>query len=340
MKRVIRFWTSWNKDPAAWLRRFELDPNRYEMVFDAADPEYIFASSRIYMQPAVRDEFLRIYSPDRVSIFYADECVFPDMNLFDYAVTYSRGIEMEGRVFRRTCRSSHSASVFRPLSEGCASPSSVLAGKDRFCNFIYSNPHAHPHRDWLFHTLSSYKRIDSLGPHMNNVGNVPDRMTANWRQTSVEQRHPYRFSIAAENALSCGYTSEKIILCFMARTIPIYWGDPTVVLEFNERAFVNANGLSAEELIARVREIEEDRDRLEGMLAEPPMTAGQCREAEAHEARYKAFAEGIFAVPPAAAKRVPLGTWMDVYRNSMRASAPQAPRTLLKLGRLALVRNG
>ncbi len=36
----------------------------------------------------------------------------------------------------------------------------------------------------------------------------------------------YRFSLAVENSRSTGYFTEKVLDCFLTRTIPIYWGDP------------------------------------------------------------------------------------------------------------------
>lgn len=175
--------------------------------------------------------------------------------------------------------------------------------------------------------------------HLNNCGNRPSRLDSDWRRLSVEQKRPYKFSIAAENAMCPGYTSEKIITSFLAWTIPIYWGDPEIALEFNERAFVNANGLSSEELINRVRELDEDDEKYKAMLSEPPMTAEQCRAAEEQERRYRTFTNAIFSVPPEEAKRAPSGTWNDLYRRWALAPVARPQDTLLRCGKYALVRD-
>ena len=338
--KTIRYWTSHpNSDPATWAANLALDPAHYELVFDAEAPDYLFVSEHIYTRDETRNAFARLYSPSRVSLFYAGECAFPDMNVLDYAVTFSRGVDLGGRVMRRSCRSFYAASVLSPLHLGCEAPDGELARKTGFCNFIYSNLHAHPHRDWLFHTLSKYRRVDALGLHLNNCGNRPNRLDRDWRRLSVEQKRPYKFSIAAENAVYPGYTSEKIILSFMARTIPIYWGDPEVAQEFNDRAFVNANGLSAEELIDRVRELDADDAKYCAMLSEPPMTAEQCRAADEQERRYRAFTNAIFSVPPEEAKRAPSGTWNDLYKRWALAPVAGPQDTLVRCGQYALVRD-
>src|SRR5271154_1082236 len=44
---------------------------------------------------------------------------------------------------------------------------------------------------------------------------------------------PYQFSIVLENSRHEGYFSEKLIDCFVAKTIPIYWGCPDIHRHFN-----------------------------------------------------------------------------------------------------------
>lgn len=339
--KAIKFWTSYfNRDSAFWQMWLGLDPERFTLVFDGRDPDYLIVTPHIYSSDAARDEFARLYDASRVSIFIAMECAFPDMNLFDYAVAFNRDLDLNGRVVRCPTRSFDPLCKCGALDRGCDDPAAELARKTGFCNFIYSNGHAHPHRDWLFHTLSSYKRVDSLGCYLNNCGNPTSRTDKDWRSLAVEQKRPYKFSIAAENALSPGYATEKIVLSFMSHSIPIYWGDPEIAVEFNERAFVNANGLSAEELIARVRELDENDEKYKAMLAEPPMTAEQCRTAAEQERRYRDFTAAIFSVPKDEAKRAPAGTWVDYYYKPWALTPTPKMRTeILRVGRYSLSRD-
>jgi hypothetical protein len=44
---------------------------------------------------------------------------------------------------------------------------------------------------------------------------------------------PYMFSICPENSRHNGYYSEKIVDCFVAKTIPVYWGCKDIGKHFN-----------------------------------------------------------------------------------------------------------
>jgi hypothetical protein len=44
---------------------------------------------------------------------------------------------------------------------------------------------------------------------------------------------PYMFSIVPENSRHAGYYTEKIVDCFIAKTIPIYWGCTDLAKHFN-----------------------------------------------------------------------------------------------------------
>jgi Glycosyltransferase family 10 (fucosyltransferase) C-term len=48
---------------------------------------------------------------------------------------------------------------------------------------------------------------------------------------------PYQFSIVPENSKQSGYYTEKILDCFIAKTVPLYWGCP------NLGSFFNMNGV-------------------------------------------------------------------------------------------------
>lgn len=53
---------------------------------------------------------------------------------------------------------------------------------------------------------------------------VPDKRTV---------LEPYMFSIVPENSQHSGYYTEKIVDCFIAKTIPIYWGCTDIAKHFN-----------------------------------------------------------------------------------------------------------
>lgn len=316
MMKSIRYWTNFPfKNPQRWMRNLGLDSKEFELVYDAKDPEYLIATELIYTDALAHSNFRRLYSPGRVAIYYADEAIVPDMNVFDYAMSYDKRLVLDDRIIRRPVLSVFGGFTNRRFDVGCENPEAELMGKSGFCNFIYSNPNAHPRRDWMFHTLSDYKRVDSLGPHLNNCGNRTSRGSRNFAELAVEMKTPYKFSISCENACYHGYISEKILTSFAAHSIPIYWGDPDCESEFNPKAFINANGLTAAELIDRVREIDEHDDKWMAMISEPPMLKSQMEQFERDDAQYRAFMRNVFLQDVQDAKRAPQGYWPDNYRR-------------------------
>jgi alpha(1,3/1,4) fucosyltransferase len=109
---------------------------------------------------------------------------------------------------------------------------SIIKNKTRFCSYVVSNSYA-KERTVFFNKLSEYKNVDSGGKHLNNVGGpVVDKLGF------IEQS---KFNIAFENSSSEGYTTEKIYEAFLSDCVPIYWGNPRIEEDFNEKAFVNVH---------------------------------------------------------------------------------------------------
>ena len=52
-------------------------------------------------------------------------------------------------------------------------------------------------------------------------------------ETKNDGLDPYRFSVAVENSRSDGYISEKVLDCFLTKTVPIYWGARDIGRYFN-----------------------------------------------------------------------------------------------------------
>jgi hypothetical protein len=106
----------------------------------------------------------------------------------------------------------------------------ILALKTGFCSFMITNANASKRVDF-FNKLSKYKKVDSAGRVLNNIG----RKIAN----KIEFIKNYKFNIAFENCSSEGYTTEKIVESMYANSIPIYWGNPLIGSEFNTKSFFN-----------------------------------------------------------------------------------------------------
>ena len=78
--------------------------------------------------------------------------------------------------------------------------------------------------------MSKYKTVDSGGRFRNNIGG---RVTNKKKFLSN-----YKFS-CFENSKTAGYISEKLVDSFKAGTIPIYYGDDTVLELLNNRSYIH-----------------------------------------------------------------------------------------------------
>lgn len=126
-------------------------------------PDYVFASEHIYRNNAIMDDLLSFR--DAITVFFSGEAVFPDFNLFDYAICFDDELSFADRNLRLPTIEFFKTSVLHDFK------TKTYQKKEAFCNFIYSNPDAHPYRDNFFHSLCKYKTVDSLGRHLKNVSN-------------------------------------------------------------------------------------------------------------------------------------------------------------------------
>ena len=147
-------------------------------------------------------------------------------------------------------------------------PEKLLAGKTKFCSFVVSgyNPRKNGNRVEFFRKLSQYKQVDSGGRKFNNLGGA----IPGGSRGKIEFMRPYKFNIAYENRSLAGYTTEKIFEPMIARSLPIYWGDPSIHEHFNPRSFLNrADFHSDEALIEKIIELDQDDRKYLEYLRQP-----------------------------------------------------------------------
>jgi hypothetical protein len=84
-----------------------------------------------------------------------------------------------------------------------------------------------PQRFSLKENLFGFKKYTSF------VGPVPNT------EAKFETLSKYKFNICFENCVIDGYVSEKIIDCFKANTVPIYWGAPNIEKYIPKDCFVD-----------------------------------------------------------------------------------------------------
>jgi hypothetical protein len=301
-----------NPDRIARLLR-----TRFDLRIDPGHPDYLIYSVFGY-------EHLR--HPAAVRIFFTGENVHPDFNLCDYAFGYD-WLEFGDRYYR--CPNYQLYDQFKDLCRRRrSSPPGVSFAslKPNFCNFIYTSGEAHPSRDEFFATLSRYRKVDSAGAHLNNTGVTPGAAyRGDWPAEKVAFQTSYKFSIAFENSSTPGYTTEKIVHALAADTIPIYWGNPEIGREFNPRRFINCHEFpSADAVVDRIRQIDQDDDLFRAILAEPFFPDDQIPGSLQDEMVLAQFAR-IFSQPREKAFRRNRFVWGRKYEarriREVRASA-------------------
>jgi len=133
--------------------------------------------------------------------------------------------------------------------------------KTKFCSFLVSNPDGKERTDF-FYKLNKYKKVDSGGSFLNNIGyKVSDRF---------DFIKDYKFSLSFENSSYPGYTTEKIFQPMKVNSIPIYWGNPNVQTDFNTRSFVNIHDFkSFDDAIEHIKDIDNDKKLYRQYLEQP-----------------------------------------------------------------------
>lgn len=233
---------------------YQILNERYKLEFDG-EPDYViygpFGDEHLKYQKAVK-------------IFYTGECISPDFNLCDYAIGFDY-LDYEDRYIRYPLWLKYGKEHnLRMESKQCDISNDL--SKREFCSFVVSNDFADPMRDELFSRISEYKRVDSGGRYLNNIGQ-PQGV-----EDKLDFQKKYKFVLACENCSHSGYTTEKLMEAFEAQTVPIYWGDPNVAKDFNVESFVNFHDFDTiDEFIKEIQRIDTDDELYLKMLSEPAL---------------------------------------------------------------------
>lgn len=74
---------------------------------------------------------------------------------------------------------------------------------------------------------------------------------------------PYRFSVAIENTVHDHYFTEKVMDCWLAGTVPIYFGAQNLDKYFPKDSFIQLDDLNFQDFASRVRSGEFSREAFE-----------------------------------------------------------------------------
>jgi hypothetical protein len=217
-----------------------------------------------------------------IKIFFSGENIGPDFTNCDYSMCYD--YLNDNRHYRLPLyilNGGYYYLVNKSVDDG-------LINRN-FCNFIYSNESCRT-RNNFFKKLSTYKKVDSGGRCLNNIGYlVGDKL---------EFQSKYKFSISFENEAyrpnRDGYTTEKIMQPMLANSIPIYWGNTLINKEFNHKSFINYHNFKSEDdLIDYIIYLDQNDEEYMKVMREPWLIDNKVLESLKEE-NIKKFLYNIF----------------------------------------------
>ncbi len=249
-----------------------------------------------------------------IKIFFTGENIHPNFNICDYAFGFDY-LDFEDRYARlpvyfiATFYRKDEVSQLSKITSHSSAKFTLqdLKNKTEFCSFVYSNYLADNSRKKFFDILTLYKKVNSGGKYLNNIGRPTDN------KLLFESHH--KFSIAFENSSNRGYTTEKILNAFSAKTIPIYWGNPLIGREFNTKRFINcAEYNNFDEVVEIVKKIDNDDDLYLKIINEPIFVNNSFRDTEEN---FEKFLRNIFEQPLDTASRIRINPAreLEIIRN-------------------------
>jgi hypothetical protein len=232
VRRIVRiavyhFWKGFQLEEL--YARFPCLALKYQLIADQEHPDLVVFSA---FADNVRQDPMPT-PPDRgvPTLFLTNESLAPDLTRCDFAITFRRDIDNP--------RHLRIPNWVQRLGYWGYSPDDLLCCRrsfgepgNRFCGYLCRN--RVPLREEFFRTLARRAPVDSPGLSMNNMPGIGHGTPA-----KLEFLRHRRFTIAFENESSDGYSTEKLPDAWLAGSVPLYWGDPLVALDFNPDAYLD-----------------------------------------------------------------------------------------------------
>lgn len=150
----------------------------------------------------------------------------------------------------------------------------LFDNRNKFCTFCAGNEsiyNANFRTNFVKYVSSNYKEITCCGKVLNNTNG--EYLSYDYYTASVYHNN-YRFNLCFENAESSNnltYLTEKIVMAYTYNVVPIYWGAKRVIEWFNPESFINCNDLTYEQMLNKIKEIDNNEELYQHMLHQNPM---------------------------------------------------------------------
>lgn len=257
----VDFWD--NYEPENWFIYKALS-KKYEIIINNDNPDILFCSCFGNKKNMYKNV---------VKIYYTGENRNIGIEDCDYSITFNRD-DNGGRNLYLPLSIMYDKENIHTLSDD----EKLLNRK--FCNFIYfQNRYGRGARlrQILCTKLMNYKHVDCPGRVLHNLDS-PDLKKSgdkDGRKSKIDFISNYKFTIAVENRNTDGYITEKLLDPLLACSVPIYWGSNGNTTPFPKDCMICVNDFdSFEELIARIKEVDENDEEYLRLCRNNPIHRG------------------------------------------------------------------
>ena len=236
---------------------------RFKVELDNEDPDFLIFGDRNFGNDNMNFDRKKV-----TKIFYTGENQRPEQYECDYAISFDHNYQPWHYrlplwiIYLWALKHVHKTDYDK---------NSILKNniktKTDFCSFVVKNSNPQERKDF-YHKLTEYKKIDSGGDLFKNIKGNLDGEAA-----KIDFLSTRKFNLCFESYSHPGYVTEKILHAFLAGTIPIYWGSPTIEKDFNPHAFINAHNFNNfDDLIKYVKEVDTNDKFYNWMNNQPKFT--------------------------------------------------------------------
>ena len=282
-KIYVKYMDFW---PAFILKNFDVHKillEKYEVI-ESDTPDYVIFSEFGGENYGIENRI------DCVKLFLSIENRDPNFAITDYAIGIHY-INEGDRYFRKPTETHQLTALVNVYN--ATKLRGVGTSNRKFCAWVVSNGSGTV-RNNFYDELSKYKTVDSGGSFRNNVGGSVDDKLGFLKN--------YKFSICFENSKTAGYISEKLSDAFEAGTIPIYYGDDTVLELLNNRSYIHViDENDFKDKIELIKKIDQNDTLYEEMIREKIVIDDSRYPKEVQ--KYKDFIYHIFEQDKQKAKR-------------------------------------
>ena len=153
--------------------------------------------------------------------------------------------------------------------------------KEKFCSILTNNGQGlrgsiYPY--FIQYFIDKGLLVESRGNYLRNMESIQVGAGGD-EKVKLEYIKNFKFHLCFDNSQFDGWITEKLIHPLYEGVVPIYWGCPDVIEEFNNDAFIHVRDFSnAEEVCDKVLEIYRNPDMFKDIQSQPTFPGNKIPE--------------------------------------------------------------